>query len=31
MVWNCLRHIRIQKTSPLLDPQEGCQPTGNRF
>jgi hypothetical protein len=29
-VWSCFRHIRIQKISPHLDPQEGCQPTGNR-
>jgi len=29
-VWSYLRRIRIQEISPLLDPQEVCQPTGNR-
>ena len=29
-MWNCFRRTRILKVSPYLDPQEGCQPTGNR-
>jgi len=27
-VFSCFRRIRIQKISPHLDPQEGCQPLG---
>ena len=29
-VWNCFHRIRIPQSSPFLDPQEGCRPTGNR-
>jgi len=28
-VRGCFRRIRIRKISPLLDPEEECQPTGS--